>query len=227
MDNDILKWMGARIIDCSRHHRVVAFLDEVNTTNSMGLFKEIVCDRSMNGHLLPHNLLIIAACNPYRLRKGRSLYGVEGAEGDMAGLVFEHHNAAHEENVGTGIRDPLKNLVYRVHPLPESMVDNIFDFGALSQATERLYIAAMVRRVLGTFVPDLKEEHSRQEMTITGAFISTSSYTPLGEFLFVFCEVLELWVLDESIGFSQHLLFSFLNPGDIISDYLHRSRMHS
>lgn len=51
----------------------------------------------------------------------------------MAGLVFEHHGAGvAAENVGTGIKDPLKNLVYRVHPLPESMIDYIFDFGALS-----------------------------------------------------------------------------------------------
>eukprot|EP01052_Picozoa_sp_SAG31_P074392 SAG31_NODE_33503_length_343_cov_0.635246_2_plen_29_part_01 len=29
------------------------------------------------------------------------------------------------------MQDPLSNLVYRVHPLPESMADYIFDFGAL------------------------------------------------------------------------------------------------
>lgn len=30
----------------------------------MGLFKEIVCDRSLNGVPLPDNLKIVAACNP-------------------------------------------------------------------------------------------------------------------------------------------------------------------
>jgi hypothetical protein len=37
----------------------------------------------------------------------------------------------------SGIRDPLKDLVYRVHPLPESMIDFVFDFGALAPETER------------------------------------------------------------------------------------------
>jgi len=30
----------------------VVFLDEVNTCNSMGLFKEMLCDGSMNGQAL-------------------------------------------------------------------------------------------------------------------------------------------------------------------------------
>lgn len=45
---------------------------QVNTTNSMGLFKEIVCDHSLNGRAIPGNLKIIAACNPYRLKKKSS-----------------------------------------------------------------------------------------------------------------------------------------------------------
>jgi hypothetical protein len=111
----------------------------------MGLFKEIVCDRSMNGHLLPANIKIIAACNPYRLKKGLS-----AKEDTMAGLIFDHYAASHLENVGTGITDPLKNLVYRVHPLPESMIDYVFDFGSLNPDTERLYIKAMLRVQLAT-----------------------------------------------------------------------------
>ncbi len=85
--------MRNRIEDCVQDRRVVAFLDEVNTTNSMGLFKELVCDRSMNGEPLPDNLLIVAACNPYRLRTGRSLYAVEGTQSDMAGLVCILHRS--------------------------------------------------------------------------------------------------------------------------------------
>ena len=49
---------------------MIAFLDEVNTCNCMGLFKEIVADRAMNGVPLPPNLEIIAACNPYRKKRG-------------------------------------------------------------------------------------------------------------------------------------------------------------
>jgi hypothetical protein len=117
-DEDIITWMEQRIATARNMDqsadKLVVFFDEVNTCNSMGLFKEIVCDRCMNGTPIPQNIKIIAACNPYRLRTTKSLYGGE----EMAGLVYEHHGATHSENVGTGIKDPLRNLVYRVHPLP-------------------------------------------------------------------------------------------------------------
>lgn len=157
-DDDIIDWMNSKMklaqeLSHDPSNRVVLFLDEINTCNCMGLFKEIVCDRSINGFPLLDNIKIIAACNPYRLRSTKSLYGGE----EMAGLAFElfpgKHNGAGQraENVGTGIKDPLRNLVYRVHPLPESMIDYIFDFGALSAETERLYIHAMLLEQLGIY----------------------------------------------------------------------------
>ena len=156
-DHDIIQWMNSKIslaqeLNNDTSTRIVLFLDEINTCNCMGLFKEIVCDRSLNGFLLPENIKIIAACNPYRLRNTKSLYGGE----EMAGLIFEHfsgsaHGGHRVENVGTGIKDPLRNLVYRVHPLPESMIDHIFDFGALSSETERLYIQAMLKEQLSIY----------------------------------------------------------------------------
>lgn len=46
----------------------VLFFDEANTTEAIGLIKEIMCDRSMEGEPLElcHSLKIVAACNPYR-----------------------------------------------------------------------------------------------------------------------------------------------------------------
>lgn len=46
----------------------VLFFDETNTTESIGLIKEIMCDKSIAGKPLKlcDNLKIIAACNPYR-----------------------------------------------------------------------------------------------------------------------------------------------------------------
>ena len=38
--------------------------------------------------------------------------------------------------------------MYRVHPLPESMTDYIFDFGSLSADTERMYIRKMLSLAL-------------------------------------------------------------------------------
>jgi len=46
----------------------VLFFDEANTTEAIGLIKEIMCDKSIAGKPLKlcENLKMIAACNPYR-----------------------------------------------------------------------------------------------------------------------------------------------------------------
>jgi len=44
----------------------VLFFDEANTTDAIGLIKEIMCDRRMNGKPIPEDIKFIAACNPYR-----------------------------------------------------------------------------------------------------------------------------------------------------------------
>ena len=46
----------------------VLFFDEANTTEAIGLIKEIICDKRMKGRALPYpeGLKVIAACNPYR-----------------------------------------------------------------------------------------------------------------------------------------------------------------
>ena len=44
----------------------VVFFDEANTTDAIGLIKEIMCDRRINGRPISTDLKFIAACNPYR-----------------------------------------------------------------------------------------------------------------------------------------------------------------
>ena len=44
----------------------VVFFDEANTTDAIGLIKEIMCDKRLHGKPLPKELHFIAACNPYR-----------------------------------------------------------------------------------------------------------------------------------------------------------------
>jgi hypothetical protein len=73
----------------------------------------------------------------------------------QGGLVFEeHHDGGEGENVGTGIKDPLKDLVYRVHPLPEAMVDHVFDFGSLAPDVEALFIRAKLAQLLSPYTPE-------------------------------------------------------------------------
>merc|ERR1719182_853869 len=117
----------------------------------MGLFKEIICDKSLNGVQLPNDLIVISACNPYRLRARNE----EANQHLNAGLVFDAHQTAADGE--TASADPLRDLVYRVHPLPESMIDSVFDFGSLSADTERVYINAIIRRQLRIYVNDQEE----------------------------------------------------------------------
>ena len=44
----------------------VVFFDEANTTDAIGLIKEIMCDRRIHGKSVSSDLKFIAACNPYR-----------------------------------------------------------------------------------------------------------------------------------------------------------------
>ena len=44
----------------------VLYFNEANTTDALGLIKEIVCDRRILGKPLGNDLKFVAACNPYR-----------------------------------------------------------------------------------------------------------------------------------------------------------------
>lgn len=53
-------------------NRVWVFFDEFNTCDELGYIKEMVVDHRFLGEPLPENIIIIAACNPYRKkRKGK------------------------------------------------------------------------------------------------------------------------------------------------------------
>ena len=103
------------------------FLDEINTCDHLGLLNEIVCHHRCKGKFLPANLVFVAACNPYRLKP-------EEESSDHAGL--ETHDKRN--------KDEQSKLVYRVHPLPESMMDFVWDYGALDEEDEGLYIKRML-----------------------------------------------------------------------------------
>jgi E3 ubiquitin-protein ligase RNF213 len=104
----------------------VVFFDEINTFNSQGLMKEIICDRYLNGEI-PKNIKLIAALNPYREREvNKKKIGIKSKE----------------------IIDDLDILVYRVYPIPDSFVDFIFDFGSLNPEIEKIYARSMMRSKL-------------------------------------------------------------------------------
>ena len=52
---------------------------------------------------------------------------------------------------GKSITDEYSKLVYRVHPLPETMIDYVWDYGALNPEDEQTYIRQMVEDFQSTF----------------------------------------------------------------------------
>lgn len=75
----------------STHTRASLHHDPTNDMNA-GLFKEIICDGAMSGKLLPRNLRVVAACNPYRLRneamRGHAeAQGIKKAGANILGLT--------------------------------------------------------------------------------------------------------------------------------------------
>ncbi|MGH0133378.1 UNVERIFIED_CONTAM: hypothetical protein FKN15_052359 [Acipenser sinensis] len=125
-----------------RHHRLdtILFFDEANTTESIFAIKEVLCDRTVRGQPLKANtgLKIIAACNPYRKHSREMIRQLE-----LAGLGYRVKAGETEDRLG---KVPLRQLVYRVQPLPPSMVPLIWDFGQLSNSAELSYTKQIVQR---------------------------------------------------------------------------------
>ena len=103
------------------------FLDEINTCHHLGLLNEIMCHHTMYGRPLSKKLVLLAACNPYKLRPKESA--------TTAGLE------------GKTKYDEYSDLVYRVHPLPETMADFVWDYGSLTPQDEKAYIRRMVQKL--------------------------------------------------------------------------------
>ena len=125
---------------------VWVFLDEINTCDHLGTINEIMCHRTLGGKPLPSNLAFIAACNPYRLRPLEKIL--------TSGL---------SEKVST---DEYSGLVYRVHPLPETMIDYVWDYGSVGPEDEKRYIARMVDGVL----------HDRHRKLLIDLLFSSQDY---------------------------------------------------
>ena len=104
--------------------QIWVFLDEINTCDHLGLISDVMCHHSLLGRQLSNSLVFLAACNPYKLRPKEQI--------KTAGLE------------GKNITDQYSGLVYRVHPLPEAMIDYVWDYGSLAPNDEKAYIRRMV-----------------------------------------------------------------------------------
>ena len=105
------------------------FFDEINTCDHLGLLNEIILHHTCEGQPLPSNLVFMGACNPYQLRD---------VPKTTAGLDHVDRQVQYDEQ---------SKLVYRVHPLPEGMMDFVWDYGSLDPEDETRYVQRMVEGI--------------------------------------------------------------------------------
>ncbi|XP_062362182.1 E3 ubiquitin-protein ligase RNF213 [Cinclus cinclus] len=143
----------------------VLFFDEANTTEAVSSIKEVLCDRTVQGKPLVSGsgLRIIAACNPYRKHTDGMIQRLE-----LAGLGYRVKADNSREKLGS---IPLRQLVYRVHALPPSMIPLVWDFGQLSDRAEKMYIQQIVQRVAEE-LPMARDEVS----TVTEVLFASQQY---------------------------------------------------
>ncbi|XP_075850113.1 E3 ubiquitin-protein ligase RNF213 isoform X2 [Microcebus murinus] len=120
----------------------ILFLDEANTTEAVSAIKEVLCDRTVDGQPLAERsgLHVIAACNPYRKHSEEAICRLESA-----GLGYRVRAEETADRLGS---IPLRQLVYRVHALPPSLIPLVWDFGQLDDTAEKLYIQQIVQRLV-------------------------------------------------------------------------------
>ena len=98
---------------------VIVFLDEVNTSSCLGLFKEIIIDRSICGNPFEPNIIVVAACNPAR-RQATTCGGTNLREHDLGKVWASGH--------------------YQVADLPGSISLLKWDYGSLNSTKEKEFI---------------------------------------------------------------------------------------
>jgi MoxR-like ATPase len=103
------------------------FFDEINTCLSLSLLTEIFVNKSFNRKPLEKNIRLIGACNPYRKRQ---------QEIEICGYSREND----------GKKDKV-DLIYLVQPLPQSLLNFVFSFGALNPEDEKKYIYSIIEKL--------------------------------------------------------------------------------
>ena len=120
-----------------KNRKIILFFDEINTCNSLGLVKNIICDKNFrNKNNIPDRFIIICACNPYRI------------------LSEENQNLEFGMSIEKYKR---RKLVYTVNPLPYSTLNFILDFNNLENETTKIYIKNMSNKRFPNISNNIRE----------------------------------------------------------------------
>ncbi|CAG8457357.1 17413_t:CDS:10 [Racocetra persica] len=132
ISEDIIRSFMTMVQDESQEKETWIFFDEINTCNYMGLLSDLIAHRRWLGKEVHYNIRIFAACNPYRKRtKSQSSVGLKVQQK----IKYEERN----------------ELVYQVKPLPDQILDYVWDYGILQALEEEKYIQTMVSESLGEY----------------------------------------------------------------------------
>ncbi|CAB4391094.1 unnamed protein product [Rhizophagus irregularis] len=127
-EETILFFMGESLKEADKGE-IWLFFDEINTCNHIGLLADLIAHRMLNGKPIHHNIRLFAACNPYRIRTKAAT---------EAGLLKPKDSRFEEKS----------KLVYQVNPLPDQILDYVWDYGILKPVEEAKYIEIMVKELL-------------------------------------------------------------------------------
>ena len=120
------------------NQKYFVFLDEINTCIHIDLITEIIINHTLNGRKLHPDIVIVGALNPHRYRTIQQL--------SVSGLEYRGPTGSALDAPSSNTLD--KDLVYKVHPIPDTLLSYIYDFGALESSVEALYIRSMISRGL-------------------------------------------------------------------------------
>ena len=101
------------------------FFDEFNTTPCITYLCQIICEKRYNTIPLPDNIVVTAACNPYRTKKV--------SETEEIGIKKQSR-----------MYKKTSKLVHNVKRLPNNVIEYIWNFGALNTDTFCSYVASML-----------------------------------------------------------------------------------
>ena len=109
------------IANSYNNEEILLFFDEFNTSDCMYIITEMITKRTLLGESIPVNLKLLAACNPYKLKNMNKI------------------------NVGLEVKERKHTLlVHTVLPIPQSLIEHIWDYGSLNKQDERSYIKNMI-----------------------------------------------------------------------------------
>jgi hypothetical protein len=146
-EEEIEHKLGEAIVKAHQSPKRIWFLwDEFNTSPYQSLITEIITERrctfSNRITSIPDNIVFVAACNPFRISVNNS----------RVGLVHESSAVI---------------LSHRVYPIPQTLIDYIWDFGQLSEEVETDYIICMMQDKVNEYTRDTYDQEMLAQCVVT------------------------------------------------------------